>query len=170
MKLPRFSVITGALVALLMIAGNTFGAGMTNYAENKILDTLFRGQAYTIPTTLYAAIDTTTGSDAACGTEVSGGSYARAAVTASMTNWAGTQSSNNTAASSGTNGTITNNGSITFPAPTGNWGTAVELCFYDAPTSGNPIIYGPLTVPKLISNGDAAPSFPAGSMTYQISN
>lgn len=148
----------------------TKAASLSNYLENKLIDAFLRGQAYTMPATVYIGLATTTGSDAACGTEVSGGSYARVAVSSSMANWAGTQSAGSTTASSGTGGTTSNNAAVTFPAPTANWGSVTEFCIFDASTSGNLLFRDALTTPKTINNGDAAPSFAAGALTFQIDN
>jgi hypothetical protein len=41
---------------------------------------------------------------------------------------------------------------------------------YDASTGGNLLFYGNLTQAKTVNNGDAAPSFPAGTFTYQEDN
>lgn len=163
-----------AVVAAISIfaAAPTYADAMSDYAENKLIDHLLRGTAYTAPTSTYISLETTAGSDTACGTEVSGGSYARVAVASSTTNWAGTQSAGSTAASSGTGGTTSNNIAITFPTPTANWGTVVGFCVKDSPTlgSGNTLFRASLTASKTINNGDAAPSFAIGAMTFQIDN
>jgi hypothetical protein len=143
---------------------------MSDYLENKLIDQLFRGQAYTFPSTLYVGLYTVSPSDTGGGTEVTGGSYARVAVTPSLANFAGTQSTGSTTASSGTGGTTSNNNAITFPAPTANWGTVVAWGIFDAASGGNMLIYAPLTTNKTINNGDAAPSFAAGAETFQIDN
>jgi hypothetical protein len=157
------------LVTLLTVGITTVNAAaMSNYLQNKFLDFLLRGQTYTAPTTVYVALATTTGTAAACGTEVTGGSYARVAVSSSLANWAGTQSSGSTTASSGTSGQTSNNGSITFPSPTANWGTVTSFCVFDASTGGNLLFYAALTVSKTINNGDAAPSFASSALTYTI--
>lgn len=143
---------------------------MSDYLENKLVDTFLRGQSYTMPTTVYVALATSTGSDSACGTEVSGGSYARVSVTSSLANWAGTQSAGSTVASTGTGGTTSNNNAITFASPTANWGTISEVCIFDASTSGNLLFRTALTTSKTVNNGDAAPSFAAAALTFQIDN
>jgi hypothetical protein len=102
--------------------------------------------------------------------EVSGGSYARVAVTSSLSNWAGTQGSGTTVASSGTSGTTSNNNTITFPAPTANWGTITGVGIFDASTSGNLLFYGALSQSKTVNNGDAAPNFPAAALSVQVDN
>lgn len=155
-------------------------AANTDLFENKLIDFLFRGQALgltgasaaagTGPTTLYVGLITAAGTDAAVGTEVVGGSYARVAVTSSLANWAGTQAAASTTVSSGTSGTTSNNNAITFPAPTAAWGVVVEFGIFDAATGGNELIRAALGTSKTINNGDAAPSFVAGSLTYQIDN
>lgn len=145
-------------------------AAMSNYLENKLVDQLFRAQAYTFPTTLYFGLLTAAPSDTGGGTEVSGGSYARVGVAASLANFAGTQAAASTTASSGTGGTTSNNGAITFPAPTANWGVATHMAIYDASTAGNLLFWAALANPKTINNADAAPSFAAAAFTYQIDN
>jgi hypothetical protein len=145
-------------------------AAMTDYLENKIVDWLLRGQTFTPPATVYVGLFTAAPTDAGGGTEVSGGSYARVAVTSSLANWAGTQSAGSTTASTGSSGTTTNNNAITFPAPTANWGTVTAFGVFDAATGGNLLVYGNLNTAKTINNGDAAPSFAAGQLSVQVDN
>jgi hypothetical protein len=145
-------------------------ASMSNYLENQIIDWLMRGQSFSPSASKYFALLTAAPSDTGGGTEVTGGSYARVAVTSSLANFAGTQSAGSTAASSGTGGTTSNNAAITFPAPTANWGTVTHFAVYDASTSGNLLFWGALTASKTVNNGDAAPSFAAGAFTLQIDN
>jgi hypothetical protein len=145
-------------------------AAKTDFLENKIIDWLFRGQAYTPPATLHVGLLTAALGEAGAVTEVSGGSYARVAVTGSLANWAGTQGSGTTVASSGSSGQTSNNGAITFPTPTANWGVVTHFGIYDAASGGNLLIYGTLSQSKSINNGDPAPYFPAGSLTYTEDN
>ena len=51
------------------------------------------------------------------------------------------------------------------PAPSANWGTVVAFGIHDAATTGNLLVWGPLTVNKTINNGDPAPKFTAGSLS-----
>lgn len=163
------SLAAAVLVCVSATAPQTAdAAAMSNYQQNKYLDFLLRAQTFTAPTTIYVALATTTGTAAACGTEVSGGSYARVAVTSSLANWAGTQSAGSTSASSGTSGQTSNNGAITFPSPTANWGTITSFCVFDASSGGNLLFFAALTVSKTVNNGDAAPSFAAAALTYTI--
>lgn len=142
----------------------------SDYLENKLIDQLFRGQAFSFPSTLHVALLTAAPSDGGGGTEVVGGSYARVGVVASLANFAGTQGAGTTVASSGATGTTSNNGAITFAAPTANWGAASHFGIYDAATAGNLLFYGALAQTKTINNGDAAPSFLAGSLSLQLDN
>lgn len=163
-------IITAGLLALasLFSVGAHAGA-LTDYAENKIVDAVLRGQAIGAPATGYIALYTACPTDSTAGTEVTGGSYARVAVTAGLTQWAGTQAAGSTTASSGTNGTTSNNASISFPTPTASWGTVVCWAYTDASTAGNIWFYSALTVNKTINIGDAV-SFAVGAATFQIDN
>lgn len=155
-------------------------AALSDFMENKLIDWLLRAQAIGItgataaagtgPATTYVGLLTAAPSDTGGGTEVTGGSYARVAVTSSLANWAGTQAAASTSASSGTSGTTSNNASITFPTPSANWGTVTHMGIYDASSAGNLLIYAPLTVSKTVNNGDAAPAFAAAALTFQIDN
>lgn len=136
---------------------------MSDYLENKMVDQIFRGQSAPTTSVLYVALYTSTPSDAGGGTEVSGGAYARTAVTSNLTNWAGTQSTGSTATSSGSGGTTSNNSSVTFPTPSASWGIVTSFGIFDAASSGNLLFYGPLSIVKTINNGDTI-TFPAASL------
>ena len=141
----------------------------TNYAENKIVDALFRGQSLGAPANWHFAL-LTAAADAEAGTltEISGGSYARVSVAATLANFAGTQAAGSTTASSGTGGKTSNNGAITVPAPTANWGVATHIALFDASTGGNAWIVRALATPKTINNGDPAPSFAAADFDFTL--
>ena len=142
----------------------------TDYLENKLTDFLYRAQAFAPPASLYIGLFTTAPTDSSAGVEVTGGSYARVAVTSGLTAWAGTQGAGTTVASTGTGGTTSNNAAITFPAPTANWGVVVAFGIFDAASGGNLWTYANLTTSKTINNGDAAPSFAAAALTIQEDN
>ncbi len=112
-------------------------AGISNYLEAKWLDHTFGNTAYSAPATVYVGLFTVLPVDAGTGgTEVSGGSYARVAVTNNTTNWPNASAGNPTTKS---NGAI-----FTFPTATADWGTVVGLGIFDASTSGNLLAFGPL--------------------------
>ena len=117
-------------------------ASLTDFARNKINDALWRGQALSTPATWYFALTTTVPTRTVRGTEVSGGGYARVGVTASLTNFSGTQGAGTTAVSSGTTGQSSNNTLITFAQPTADWTTIRGVEIYDALTGGNCWAFG----------------------------
>jgi hypothetical protein len=142
---------------------------MSDYLENKLVDLIFRGQAFSAPATLHFALFTAAPSDSGGGTEVTGGSYARQAVTASLANFAGTQSAGSTTASSGTGGATSNNGAITWSVgPTANWGVVTHIGVFDASSGGNLLVHGALSASKTINNGDPAPSFAIGAFSFTM--
>lgn len=145
---------------------------MSDALENSLIDFLFRGQSYSAPTALWVALFTSAPNDAGGGVEVStsGTGYARVNLSPSLANWAGTQGQGTTSASSGQNGTTSNNAAITFPAPTGNWGSISHFGIFSAQTGGTLYWHGALTVAKTVNNGDAAPSFQPAALSIQIDN
>lgn len=162
MKFTRILASLALAVSLPMAAQ---AQSLTDYGENAIVDALFRGQALGAPATFYVGLYTSACSDAGGGTEVTGGSYARVAVTSSLANWAGTQSAGSTTASTGTGGVTSNNAAISFPAPTANWGSITHFALLDASTAGNMWICQTLTAAKTVNSGDASPSFAVGALT-----
>lgn len=134
---------------------------LTNYAEDEIVKHIFRTGSFTKPAALYVGLFTAAPGESGGGTEVSGGSYARVQRDPGDANWAAT---------AGGNGTTSNSAAVTFPAPTADWGSVTHWGIFDASTAGNLLVYAALTTPKTINNGDAAPSFGVGAMTFQIDN
>ena len=115
-------------------------AGFSDYLEDKVLDHVFGGNAYSAPSTLYVALYTVAPTDTGGGTEVSGGGYVR-------------QSSAFTV--SGTNPTTASNtAAIEYPTATANYGTVVAVGIFDASSSGNLLAYANLTTSKVVSTGD----------------
>ncbi len=115
-------------------------AGFSDYLEDKVLDHVFGGNAYTAPSTLYVALYTVAPTDTGGGTEVSGGSYARESGAFTV---------------SGTNPTTASNtAAIEYPTATADYGTVVAVGILDASSSGNLLAYANLTTSKVVSNGD----------------
>lgn len=126
------------------MAGN-----LTNYLENKLIDHFLGTTTYTKPTNIYVGLFTVTPGEAAGGTEVTGGSYARQIATFG-------------AASSGS---TTNSGNIDYtnmPAA-----TTVAIGIFDALTSGNMLLYGALTTNKTTDAGDTL-RIATGSLSVSI--
>lgn len=166
-------LIIAVIGVVLLIAGQSSAraASLTDHLENKLVDHLLRGTALSesSPASVYVGLLTAACSDSSAGTEVSGGSYARVAVSRGTAAWKGTHGTT-TGASSGTSGTVSNAAAVTFPAPTANWGVVTHFAIYDASTTGNQWICQALTTSKTINSGDAAPSFAIDALTIQIDN
>lgn len=113
-------------------------AEMSNYLENALINATLRNTSYTSPATVYMGLYTSDPTDANTGTEVSGGSYARVAVTMG----------------SPSNGVSTNSAAIEFPQASGSWGTVGWIGILDASTSGNLLYHTALDTSKTISSGD----------------
>jgi hypothetical protein len=138
-------------------------SAMSNYLEDQIIKYWFQGDAGAAakPTNLYIALFTVAPTDAGGGTEVSGGSYARVAVACTNVNWTGPTAGD---------GTVKNGGAINFNAPTADWGVVVAIAIFDQLAGGNMLWWGSLVHQKTINDGDAAPSFPAETLSVQIDN
>lgn len=113
-------------------------AAASDYVENLSLKYVLTAQAVTRPTAWYVALYTSATNDTTGGTEVTGGSYVRQAVTFNVTNDVATNAAN-----------------VLFPTATANWGTITHVAIYDAATSGNRLYHGAASSSKLIETGDA---------------
>ena len=113
-------------------------AEMSNFLENALINATLRNTTYTSVATVYVSLWTSDPTDAGSGTEVSGGSYARTAVTFGAP----------------ANGVTTNNADVTFPTATASWGTVGWIGINDAATSGNLLYHSPLDTSKTIDSGD----------------
>ncbi len=125
---------------------------MTNFLELELLDHVFGKGSYTAPTP-YLALFTAAPSDAGGGTEVTGGSYARVAITADM-------------AAAGS-GAITNSAGIEFPTASASWGTVTHFAVMDASTAGNMLWWGDLAASKAVGDGDTL-VFNAGDLDFTL--
>lgn len=111
---------------------------LSNHLENALINATLRNTSYTSPATVYAALFTTDPTDAGTGTEVTGGAYARTAITFG----------------SPSNGVTTNSADVTFPTCTAAWGTVTHMGIFDASTSGNLLYHTPLDASKTVDSGD----------------
>lgn len=118
--------------------------------ETTTLNWLFTAGAVTRPTAWYIALYTVAPTDSTAGTEVTGGSYARQAVSMSVTG-----------------DTASNTASVEWPEATASWGTVVAAAVMTASTGGTIIAYGALTASKDISSGDVF-RFPAGAFDVTL--
>lgn len=123
-------------------------AEMSNFLENELYDHVLRNAAYTSPTNIYVSLHTADPTDAGTGTEVSGGSYARTAVTMGAP----------------TNGSGTNSADVQFPQCTADWGSVSHIGIWDATTGGNMLFHSPLDTTKNLTTGDVF-KIASGSLT-----
>lgn len=113
-------------------------AEMSNYLENALINATLRNTSYTSPATVYVSLYTSDPTDADTGTEVSGGSYARTAVTFGAPS----------------DGVSTNSAAVEFPQATGSWGTVGWIGIEDSLTGGNLLYHTALDASKTIASGD----------------
>jgi hypothetical protein len=111
---------------------------MSNFLENALINATLRATTYTSVATVYVSLWTSDPTDAGSGTEVSGGSYARTAVTFGAPS----------------NGVTTNSADVTFPTATASWGVVGWIGINDASTAGNLLYHSPLDSAKTIDSGD----------------
>lgn len=117
----------------------------SDYLENTVLNLILGAVAYTPPVTVYIALYTAAPTDAAGGTEVTGGSYARKSMTNNAVNFP-----------AAVNGAKSNGTDIIFATATVSWGTVLAFGILDAATAGNLLYWGTLALSKIIGPGDTA--------------
>ena len=127
-------------------------AEMSNFLEDALINATLRATTYTSVATVYVSLWTSDPTDAGSGTEVSGGSYARTAVTFGAPS----------------NGVTTNDADVTFPTCTASWGTVGWIGINDAATSGNLLYHTPLDAAKTIDSGDIF-KIATGNLSVQLS-
>ena len=115
-------------------------AEMSNYLENALLNGTLNATTYTAPTTVYVSLWTSNPNDDGSGTEVSGGSYARVAVSF--------------ATATGTSGQVLNDAVVEFTTATAGWGVVGWIGINDAASGGNLLYHTALDTAKTIDSGD----------------
>lgn len=108
----------------------------SNYLKSKLLRHALGIASFTMPTTAYLALYTTDPTGADSGTEVTGGSYSRKAITF------GTEA----------NGTVANSAAINFTSMPAT--TVVAFGIRDASTGGNLLYFGTLPIPVTTVSGN----------------
>ena len=141
-------------------------AGLSNYTAQAALNWITGKTAMPSLPTVYVALFTAVGTDAASGfTEVSGNAYARAATSGATWNAA-----SGTAPSSASNAST-----ITFPTATGSWGTVIAWGLYDASSAGNLLAWDYLGAVDWLpfSCSSASPgvlTVPGGASAFTLAN
>ena len=111
---------------------------MSNFLENALINATLRNTTYTSVATVYVSLWTSNPGDDASGTEVTGGSYARTAVTFGAPS----------------DGASLNSADVTFPTATASWGTVGWIGINNAATAGNLLYHTALDTAKAIDSGD----------------
>lgn len=119
---------------------------LSNTYETTTLKWLLTADAVTRPAAWYLAVYTVAPGEGGGGTECSGTSYARQAVTMSVTG-----------------DTATNTANVEYPVAGSSWGTLVAVGVFDASSGGTLIAYGNLQTSKTIDTGDVF-RVPAGDL------
>jgi len=132
---------------------------LSNYEKLRRFNACYRDTAYVQPGTLYMGLFTSAPNAGGGGVEcvIGTNSYARASITTVDASW-----------SVVLGGPITNAVAITFPAPTGAWGSGNPIthwALFDASTAGNMIEYGTFSSPLTIAGAGAAPVVAIGELT-----
>jgi hypothetical protein len=118
-------------------------AALSDYTENKLLNHVLRGNvgstAYAQPTSLYLALFKSDPTELGTGTEITGGSYTRQPITFDAPSAGQTQ----------------NSGPIEYTSMPAVPEGVSHVAVYDALSSGNMLIYGPLSsTPIVLHAGD----------------
>lgn len=130
---------------------------ISDYLEQAILNSIFRNTAFPAePSNVYIALFTTATTDAGGGTEVTGGSYARATVS-TTSQWT----------APGVGGATSNINDIAFAQATAGWGTITNVGIFDAISGGNLLFHGALSASKAVSTDDIF-KFLAGDLTITL--
>jgi len=161
-------------VSKSIVSGNTpsvadaqvyteYSAGeISTYLANKLLDLMFRNQAYSKPATHVAlAVSALADADTdITAKECSGTSYARKQVNIN----GGSSPTWDLAAS----GVVDNTHAVTFPTAGGTWSTIVGVGICDAATTGNLLFYDNTQADQAVGSGDTV-SYAVGVLDIEMS-
>ena len=135
-------------------------ASFSNYAEDKVLNNIFRGQAFSVPNLHIALFTSSAGletNNAASQTEIpaAGTGYARTAVPSY------------TGFTVSTNGQTSNAVAFEFPVASVDWGTVTHIGLMDTEIGGNVILWGSIRNARPIYSGDII-RFTPGSIVVTL--
>jgi hypothetical protein len=125
-------------------------SSFSDYLENAVLNHVFRNTALTSPSSVFLALYTVTPSDTGGGTQVTGGGYARQAITFGAP----------------TNGAIANTSAVSFTASGAGFGTVVAVGIFDASAGGNLLAWDGITS-ATVNDGDTI-TFPTGDLQITL--
>jgi len=133
---------------------------MTAYLRKKLGDHSLGKAAYTMPTNVTLALFKSSPTDAGLTTdEVTGGSYARLSIGASMGSFDLTTS------------IATSTADINFATPTADWGTVTHIGIMEvtiSPDVANMLYYEALPVTRSILSGSRPLQFQAGQLRFLL--
>jgi hypothetical protein len=133
-----------------------------NFVDQKVMQLVFGGTAYTPGSTYTVGLSTTTVVNDGTGiTEPSGNAYARVSVANTTAQWT-------TASVAGGGYQASNTNAINFPTATGSWGTVTDWFIMDGTSlvAFGKIQVGGTNTSQTISNGNTI-SFGAGQLVIQ---
>jgi hypothetical protein len=133
-------------------------ASMTSYLQKRLLDHSLGLTTFTMPTTVYLGLHTANPSETGsivAEVSVTGTGYARNAITSKMN------------ATDSVTGITSNNAAITYGPALSDWGTITHISVSDAPSAGNMLLYGPLTVVQTTPIGESV-QFSSGQFISQF--
>lgn len=114
--------------------------GKGTYHADRVINVGLRNTSITPAATVYAALFTATPNAGGGGTEVSGGSYARAAITFSAPS----------------SGSTSNSADCTFPTATGSWSTVTSFALVDSASGAfNLLYFANLSTSRAVISGDS---------------
>jgi hypothetical protein len=119
----------------------------STYLDNTFLGIILRQQVFTPPVTVYVALYTVSPGVGGGGTEVTGGGYARQAVTFTVP----------------VNGLCSNNVDVNFAVASADYGTVVAFALHDQPSGGNLLYFANLSTSRTVLTNDQV-RFPTGQL------
>lgn len=135
-------------------------ASFSNYTEDKVLNNIFRGEAFSAPN-LHIALFTSS-----AGLETNTRS-AQVEIPTTDTGYARVAVPQYTGFTASTSGQSTNAVVFEFPVATLDWGTITHIGIMDAETAGNVIMWGSIQNARPIYSGDII-RFVPGAITVTL--
>ncbi len=128
--------------------------GFSDFWKGRVLDHLFGKGACIAPDIHVGLSSAEPGDDGSGLAEPAGGGYGRVRTTAA--DWNSAQ-----------DGTVSNAGGILFAPADSDWPQVSHVALFDAPTGGEMLAWGQLSVVQVVRAGDA-PEFAAGDLSVSL--
>lgn len=130
---------------------------MTSYLRKALGDASIGKSTFTTPASVYLGLfKASPGDSGSQSNEVTGGSYARVALTALLNSF------------NAVTGIVENNTVIDFPNPTGDWGVPTHIGILDASSAGNMLYYEALPNPRNVPSGSRRVQFAVGALLIRL--